>query len=229
MIVALVRDGHAVFDPVDRADAKDAGVFADRYQHIRRARRQRAQQRAAALVRAMLAPLDRERVCFGTRRVAADARGDRAQFRGRERERLATCEALEVIIGSGKRQRLGGERDRIERDRQLADAFPLVVTGPPVWFRRASDSITVVRLRYCDTSTRPYNTVSSAARIFAAASAAFSGSSTTMLAMPDGRLKLERTSIPEKFEPIGGHAMTALAVAASTNAESALLRPAMVT
>src|SRR5271166_3003769 len=130
-------------------------------------------------------------------------------------------EALQIVVaGTCDRQPFRGIRD------VLLHAPVLPLGGAAL--SRASESITFLRLRYCDTSTRPKSTVSSTPRIFAAASAAFSGSKTTTLATPEGSCKLERISMPAQFEPMTGQAITGFGVAASTKAESALLRPAMV-
>src|SRR5207244_268271 len=113
---------------------------------------------AAALIRAVLAPLDGKRVRFGTRRISADLLGDRAQLGGRERKRLAACEALEFVVRRADDcDWFGRKRDGIQRDGQFACAFPFGVTPGelPPSFIRASDSMTFARLRYCKNSTRP--------------------------------------------------------------------------
>src|SRR5215469_15137301 len=107
MVVALVRDDDTVRDAVDFTDAQNARIFTDRDEHVRRTRRQLLQEGSAALIRAVLAPLDRKRVRFGARRIASDASADRAQLGWGERERLATCEALEFCVGTFEPQRLG--------------------------------------------------------------------------------------------------------------------------
>jgi hypothetical protein len=57
----------------------------------------------------MLAPLNRESMRLGARRVAADAAGHRAQFDGRKCERLANREAREFFVAAAcDRQPLGG-------------------------------------------------------------------------------------------------------------------------
>ena len=162
MVVALVRDDDAILDAVDGARAQNAGIFADADEHVGAARGQPLQQRTAALVRAMLAPLDRKRVRLGARRIAANAPRDVAEFRGRKRKRLAAGEALQLVVSCAADGELFG---RVRNAFRHAPALPL----PGGALSRASESMTLRRLRYCVTSTLPYSTVSSTPRILAAA------------------------------------------------------------
>jgi hypothetical protein len=85
MVVRLVRDDDTVTFAFPLAQMQNARIFLRALHHGRTVGRQAAQVRAAALVRAMLAPLCVEGVHLDERRIASQAVGDAAQLFDGER------------------------------------------------------------------------------------------------------------------------------------------------
>ena len=112
MVVVFVGDDHTIFHAVDFARAQNPSIFADRHDDVAALRGQLLQKHAAALIRAMLAPLDRERVRFRPRGIAPDPIPDLSHLVRREGKTFATCERFELDIRSFARYRFGRERQR---------------------------------------------------------------------------------------------------------------------
>ncbi len=149
VVVRLVRDHDAVALALPLAEMQDAGIFGRPLHHGRPFGRQLAQEAAAGLVRAMLAPLRVEREQLGVARDAPQVPDDRPQLVGRKRDADAPA--------------LG--------DQTLGLAREVAVHALGGTFNAASACSTAERMLACTSSTRPKTTVSSSANAFAHCSA----------------------------------------------------------